>query len=263
MKLYYLPVIFIISCTSNGKPIREMPIVMPPPAVTTAQQPQPVNQNPEVKEIHSLIESGTYSDLKKALELITSYDIAKTEFGRLMAAVAITLLNDVYSETGLPRPDPPQTETYSKILSAAAQGNYLAPASGCTDYLELTLPFLALLDADSQNSGLPGIVRQNSKTAADPKTSRINSAVIGNLQKAVSINPDGIIAIYFLGLAYEKTGNTKEATDLYAKSLKIDAEFFPAMLGKARIMHSNAQDDSVIEMFTELERIYPDNMMRI
>ncbi|GMO29576.1 MAG: hypothetical protein Ta2F_04980 [Termitinemataceae bacterium] len=264
MKFYCLPIsiflnfcisVVLISCTSNNKIVKEMPIVMPSTAVAQTKSAQPATipavQNPKINEINILVEGGKYSQLQKALTLIEEYGFGETEYGRLTSAIAVTLLIDVYNETKdtLPRPRPPQTETYAKILSAAAQGDYRTPPYGCSDYLELTLPFLAFINIDSQTLG------------TEYETKRINSDVIDNLKKAVSINPSGIIAAYFLGLAYEKTGKPKEAQTLYASTLKIDEEFFPAMLGNARILHSNDEDDSVVAMFTELMRLYPNNFM--
>ncbi|MDR2521763.1 MAG: hypothetical protein LBC72_04320, partial [Spirochaetaceae bacterium] len=134
-------------------------------------------------EIRALVEHGAPDALKQALSLITQRGLASSEFGRLMGSIALTLLEKVYGEKnpGSLRIDFPQTHRYSKIIKEAESGRYVAAGAGTAagaasqDYLDLTLPFLALLN--------------------ETLVSKLSSA-LPDLEKARRINPDGALAAY-------------------------------------------------------------------
>ncbi|GMO43307.1 MAG: hypothetical protein Ta2B_23850 [Termitinemataceae bacterium] len=262
--------LFLASCTSQGKILLETPLFPNAPIWEEQQNKNSLadltndtdavnktqnSKNKKTDEIRALIENGQYNSLKKAISLITDeYKIDKTEFGRLMSAIGVIFLRDVYTDVdpSLPSPDPPKTNLYTKILNDSAQGVYRKPESGCKDYLELILPTLSLIDVRSRAYGGLSI---------DKNQEALFSIAIADLKKAASIKPDGVLAVYFLGLAYERSGNQKDAAVWYKKALTIDAEFFPAMLGEARVSKSNSLDDSILQMFVELSQRYPENLM--
>jgi tetratricopeptide (TPR) repeat protein len=229
-------------CTSSGKIIAETPIIpqrSPPPP---PPQAQPVEVSGLSGEIRLLVEAGNKTALQNALALIQEASISETEFGRMMTAIAVVLLKKVYGDIDktLPRPDPPRTDPYTRILTEAENGNYMRPSSASNDYLELTLPFLALLD--------------------EQRGTRFNAS-LDDLEKARRINPKGIIALFFLGVGYERLGSPEEAAAVYNKALEEDPEFYPASLGLARILQDSGQFQLAIDLLTALKKRYPDNYL--
>ncbi|MDR2842588.1 MAG: hypothetical protein LBV52_05250 [Spirochaetaceae bacterium] len=196
-------------------------------------------------EIREAVERGSYDSLHYALDLISDYNIQSTEYGRLMSALAVTFLEKVYSDIDgtLPRPDPPQTDLYAKILKNVASGIYTYPQADSIDYFELTLPFLALM---------PMQKKQNEA---------LLNRVVNDLEKAEQIQPEGVIAVYFLGLACEKLGLKDKADAQYKKALIVDSDFFPAVLGETRIMQSNDSSYLSENVLEELSQKYPKNIM--
>ncbi|GMO59620.1 MAG: hypothetical protein Ta2G_19640 [Termitinemataceae bacterium] len=127
-------------------------------------------------------------------------------------------------------------------MLSCANGKYSEPPDFTTDYLELCLPSLLL-------------VYENKFSEAQLRKMR------SDLRKALSIKNDGILAIYFLGLAYEKSNRPKDAELNFNNALELDSDFFPAMLGNARVSKSVTADNSIILIFNDLLLRYPKNSM--
>jgi Tfp pilus assembly protein PilF len=158
-----------------------------------------------------------------------------------MTAVSVTLLRKLYPDnrTVLPPADPPRTHPYTKILHEAEQGQYCVPPRNSLDYLELTLPFLALLDE----------IRENRLLEALP-----------DLKRARDLNPRGILAVYFMGLVYEKTGQWDNAAAEYRRAYDGSREFYPAALGLARYLKFRGEIEEEIALLSDMVIRYPDNM---
>lgn len=191
-------------------------------------------------EIRSLVITGTPSSLLKALDLIRSRELSSSEFGRMMNAVTVNLLQRVYSDTPgqFPTPDPPSAGAYTKILRDVSTAVYTTPAQDA-DYLSCTLPFLALLK--------------------ETRPERFASSLV-DLRKAASLNAAGVLALYFTGFALEKMGSNEEAKAAYARALALSKECYPAALGRARIMAAAGQYPEAITELTALLVLSPDNM---
>jgi predicted Zn-dependent protease len=197
-------------------------------------------------EIRSLVESGVPSSLIRALDLIRTRDLTGSEFGRMMSAVTVTLLQKLYPDvrTQLPSPDPPQTHGYTRILKDGERGNYTPAPSNSTDYLELTLPFLAFLPETGTRS-----------LAED----RLLSA-LPDLQRAEKLNTASVLAPFFLGLIDERSGRTEEAAAEYARAYNISRECYPAALGLARTLNAGGRAQEGIRLLSDLVIQYPDNL---
>jgi tetratricopeptide (TPR) repeat protein len=202
-------------------------------------------------EIRGLTETGELSSLLRALDLIRSRDLGNTEFGRVMNGINVALIRHMYPDTtaSLPAPDLPQTHLYARILREAERGNYTPPPVNSADYLEHVLPFLAVYPG-AGNGGAPG-----GSGAGD----RLRSA-LPDLQKAESLNAVSVLAPYFLGLVYEKTGQLTEAGAAYGRAYAVSRECYPAALGLARVMNLSGQQQESLRMLSELVIRYPDNM---
>ncbi|MDR0551680.1 MAG: tetratricopeptide repeat protein [Spirochaetaceae bacterium] len=192
-------------------------------------------------EIRQLVEAGSPSSLRQALALITQNNAASVEYGRVMGGIANTLLEKVYGEEpdSIIHTDFPQTHKYVKIIRDGEAGRYTVPSSSSTDYLELTLPFLALLNETQMNK---------------------LSAAIPDLEKAKRINPEGALAPCFLGMLYEKMPRFSSAASEYKEALAIAPDCHAATLGLARIMAADGWQDDAINLLTGLEQRYPDNL---
>jgi thioredoxin-like negative regulator of GroEL len=192
-------------------------------------------------EIRSLVESGVPSSLYRALDLIKRQGLEKGDYGRAMAAVSVTLLRKLYPDNraSLPPADPPRLHPYTRILGEAEQGRYAAPPRNSLDYLELTLPFLALLDETRESLLLEALP---------------------DLKRARDLNPRSMLAVYCMGLVYEKTGQWEKAASEYRRVCDASREFYPAALGLARYLNFRGESEAEIALLSEMAIQYPDNM---
>jgi tetratricopeptide (TPR) repeat protein len=244
---FSLILILLFSCTGTGQ-VREvfLPAERARPEVKPAQpfQQPKTRENPGggvTANIRSLCDKGSFSALHEAITLIHKDNINESEFGRVMNAVAVTLLEKVYEEPGPgPAPDPPKNHLYSKILSEAARGIYREPQPDSADYLENSLPFLALLDNTAQSRF----------AAAQP-----------HLEKARQLNPNGALAPYFLGFASERMERWDEALDMYNTALSLAPDCYPAAFGIAAILQNRGQNAEAVSLLADLDERYPDNIV--
>jgi cytochrome c-type biogenesis protein CcmH/NrfG len=194
--------------------------------------------------IHSLLQIGTPGSLNKALDLISSNRLEKGNFGRIMSAVAVTLLERLYPDTDFrfSPTDPPLADTYTKILKNAEQGIYTPPPEGSQDYLELVLPSLVLL-----------------RTQAVPNRELLSAALL-DLERGRNLNTRSVLAPYFMGRIHEQVGEIGSAIQFYTEAYDLDRECYPAVLGIARILSAEGRFEEGIDLLSELEIRYPDNL---
>ena len=192
------------------------------------------------EEIRALTESGIPSLMRRALDQIRQRNLGSGEFGRVMNAVNINLFRRVYPDITiqLPVSDPPQSHAYSRILRDVERGVYSAPPSSAADYLEIVLPFLALLDEIRQDRLLP---------------------CLPDLRRAALLNPGSPLAPLFMGLVHERAGNADEAQADYERAWEISRECYPARLGLARIQEQKGKADAAVSILEDLVQTYPDS----
>ncbi|MDR0409714.1 MAG: tetratricopeptide repeat protein [Spirochaetaceae bacterium] len=232
------------SCAGSVQ-VREIPINRPRPEAKPEQplrQPhQPESPGSVASVIYALCGEGSPSALFEALNLLPENNIEESEFGRMMSAVAVTLLTKVYEiDAGLPRPDPPKNHIYSRILAEAERGIYRAPPPDSSDYLEHILPFIALLNDTGQ--------------------SRFSGALV-DLEKAQRLNPAGTLALYFAGLALERTGKAGEALARYEAAQALAPDCYPAVFGVARVLREQGQEAEAARVLDALNSRYPSNVV--
>jgi thioredoxin-like negative regulator of GroEL len=238
--LWLLPAALLFSCKTP--PLVEELII---PLVPALPEEQAVPERPAgsgvADEIRSLVESGVPSSLLAALDFIKRRGLEEGDYGRVMTAVSVTLLRKLYSDkrASLPPADPPRLHPYTRILAEAEQGRYCVPPRNSFDYLELTLPFLALLD--------------------ETREDRLLSA-LPDLKRAGELNPRGMLAVYFMGLAHEKTGQWEKAASEYRRVYDASRECYPAALGLARCLDSQGESEEEIALLSNMVIQYPDNM---
>jgi tetratricopeptide (TPR) repeat protein len=230
-----------LSCGSGRQAVRELPlpVQLPAPAAETPSSPR--NSGGVAEEIRSLIENGTPPSLLRALGQIRSRQLENTEFGRMMSAIAVTLLQRLYPavQAQLPPSDPPQTHAYTKILREAERGTYTPPSPSSGDYLEHVLPFIAFLQ--------------------EGRSERLLIA-LPDLEKGRTLNPASVLAPFFMGLIYERSGRADEAFDAYTLAYGISAECYPAAIGLARVLESRGQRQDAIRILSDLVIRNPDNI---
>jgi tetratricopeptide (TPR) repeat protein len=157
-----------------------------------------------------------------------------------MSAVIVHLMRRVYPgvPARLPTADPPQTHAYTRIFREVDRGTYTAAPASTHDYLEIILPFLALL--------------------AETRPERFQN-VEPDLLRARGINGESVLAPYFLGFLSERTGKTDEAMTRYEEAIRLSAECYPAVLGQARIRESRGERQEAIALLSDLVVSNPDN----
>jgi tetratricopeptide (TPR) repeat protein len=235
----FLSALFL-SCASPPSRVQETPLSVQAPAVS--EEAPPARPAAGVTDtIRLLVETGTPSALARALELIRDRGFGGGEFGRVMIAVSGALIQKVYPDlpVSLPVQDPPQTHSYTRILRNGERGVYASPPANSADYLEWTLPFLALI----------------SETRPEPLL-----GALPDLLRAERLNRDSVLAPLFLGLVYERIGRTDEANLAYGRAYGISPECYPAVLGLARIKSAEGDEQEAIRLLSEPADRYPDNM---
>jgi tetratricopeptide (TPR) repeat protein len=177
--------------------------------------------------------------MQRALDQIRQRNLGSGEFGRIMNAVNVNLFRRLYPDIKIqsPVPDPPQSHSYARILRDVERGVYTAPGAS-SDYLECVLPFLAFLDEARQDRLLP---------------------CLPDLRRAAALNPGSVLAPFFMGLIYERTGSPVEADAAYRRALGISPECYPASLARARLRELAGDHDGAVRTLQELILNFPDN----
>lgn len=193
-------------------------------------------------DIRAMVEAGDSASLIRALDFIQAQNLGETEFGRAMNAVAAALLQQLYPglKSQMPPVDPPITHTYTKILRAVERGDYLAPPVNSQDYLEYTLPFLAVLRETQGDWFL---------------------RFLPSLEQARTLNPNSVLAPYFMGIVYERSGRAAEAEAAYRQTSALSPDCYPAGMGLARVMALQGRRQESVKLLANLVIQYPDNLM--
>ena len=246
-----------VSCGGGAVP-RETPLPSEFPA--SSRPPQNSGGGGVVDEIRSLTERGYPSSLLSALEIIRTRDLGSTEFGRAMITVNAALLKTLYPsvQAQLPPQDPPLTHVYSRILREAERGVYTPPPQNSNDYLEHVLPFLCLYPEGSLDL---------SQRPATPRRTGISTfpaeryfSALPDLEKAREINPESVLADFFIGIVYEYSGQGDLAFSQYAYVWEHFPECYPAALGLARIADAQGRKQDSIRLLSDLVVYFPDNL---
>ncbi|MDR1096228.1 MAG: tetratricopeptide repeat protein [Spirochaetaceae bacterium] len=231
----------LCGCTSTGTPrLRES--VAPEAQETVFPAARAARSAEVLQDARGLLEVGSPQALRDMLTMIEDAGLSQSEYGRMMNAVAMLIIDRMYPDAGITHGDtsPPAHLPYAKILNDVAEGKWTPPPGDSTDYLTNVLPCFVLTNS----------------AAAD-----MNNAALFFLQKARRINPSGVLAVYFSALIYERTGRLPEARALYDEAITLSkAECYPAFLGIARILARSNRYDEAIALLLELTRLYPDNI---
>ena len=239
----------LVSCRTpggrGGEVPRETPQPTEAPAIAPSQPPQTSGTGGIVEEIRTYTERAAPSSLIRALDIIRSRDLGATDFGRVMVAVNVTLLRILYPAVSVqtPHQDPPLTHVYARILREAERGVYTPPPPNSTDYLECVLPFLAYY---------PGAWGRN----ASPE--RLLSA-LPDLEKAARMNQDSVLAGFFLGIVYERTGRLDEAFYHYSRVWDLFPECYPAAIALSSVMEAQGFVQESLQFLYDLVTHFPDN----
>ena len=232
---------FLLSCSTVPLEM-PLPAEIPAPAAAPAAIDRPPGAGGIAEEIRFSTETGSPSSLLNALDIIREKDLGQTEFGRVMTAVNVTLLNTLYPavRAQLPAPDPPVTHSYSRILSEAKRGVYTAPRRNSPDYLEHVLPFLAYYS---------GVFSPEQYFSALP-----------HLKRALELNGESVLAPYFLGILYENTDLWEDAYTQYSLAWERYPDCYPAALGLARIMEAQGRAQESVRFLSDIALRFPGNL---
>ena len=246
------------ACRSTPPPVESAP---PAEVAVTPGQPAPQPAGGGggiVDEIRSHTERATPTSILQALDIISSRNLGGTEFGRVMNFVNVTLLTTLYPsvQAQLPRLDPPLTHVYARILRDAERGVYTPPRPHASDYLELVLPFLAYYPGRNR---IPDGSRRPGTAERTVPPERFLSA-LPDLQRAVSLNEQSLLAGYFIGIVYEQTGRLEDALRQFSRMWDMVPEFFPAPLGTARIMDAQGRTQEAVRLLADLAARFPGNL---
>ena len=232
----FLSALIIISCNSA-------PVATPDFAVNVTPEngeTRPITGG-LAEEIRGLIETGRLPSLSQALDIIQNRNLSNIEFGRVMNGIISIIIRNVYRDSmiRLPSRDLPQTYNYSRIIREAERGIYISPGENSLDFFEYVLPFMII---------------------SDYSKAEILAKAIDDLIKARDLRPNSVLPSYYLGLIYENTNQYENAVISYRHTLDLYSEFYPALIGIARVlMHSGERAESAA-MYSDLVIRYPDNL---
>ena len=193
------------------------------------------------EEIRGLVETGLLSSMTQAQEYIRNRDLGNVEFGRTMNGLITVIVRRVYpdSKLALANLDLPQTSNYNRIIREAEKGEYVHPGENSTDFFEYVLPFFAI----------------NNDTSRE-----LLAAALKNLSKAGELKPNSVLPPYFSGYIYERMNQYQDADTSYKKAYSISNEFYPALIGSARIMALNGKKADAAALLSDLIIRYPDSL---
>jgi tetratricopeptide (TPR) repeat protein len=244
-----IPLVFILlgalltaSCQGGARivGVTPLPTRVPTETGTSAPPVRPATGG-IAAEIRFSVEMGTPPYLLRALDLLRTRNLGDTEFGRVMNAIIVKMIQKIYPDmTALFSPsDPPLTHGYTRLLRDTEQGKYTSPSRASTDYLEYVLPFFALFSTAGGDDFL---------------------RAIPDLQRAKQINPRSVLASYFLGMAYERLGRLSEASTEYSLAYELSHDCYPAILGLTRIMDAEGNQEEAFRILSDLVVRYPDTI---
>ena len=239
-------ILLLISCQTGGGAETPLPFEVPADQRTEVSPPPATGSGGVVDEIRFYTERATPSALINALDIIDNLDLGSTDFGRVMTAVNVTLLQTLYPGVldQLPAMDPPLIHSYSQILRDVEIGVYTTPHINSTDFLEHVLPFLSLYSL----SGRRILLRED------------YSASLSHLERAARLNSESVLPYYFLGIAYERSGRLGDALRQFNLTWEMFGESYPAALGIVRVMEAQGRQEEAMGFLSELALRFPDNL---
>ena len=233
-QFFWIPVLLgmLLSCASTTR-VTETPI----DRGNVSREPKKASL---ADEIRALIETGTPPSLLRALDLLRNRDVADTELGRTLSAIAVSLFKAVYPAlvADLPQADIPVSSPYAKILKDAEKGIYTPAPSSSQDFFEMLLPFLALLNER----------RSERLAVASP-----------DIDRAMALNGTSVLPFYFKGIILERSGQKDQALALYINAYQLSMECYPAGLAIARIYAATGKQDNAVSLLSDLISRYPEN----
>ncbi len=184
-------------------------------------------QMPELKKLSyfsfvdqkalTLVEVGSPESLQGAWEILRRNDNSYEEYEKTLIYVAASIMKMAWPSAAgkfyLSAPEPQEENLYTGAVKSAASGLY-DTSSGNSDFLTLTLPSLVLLTSNSSNS----YYQQAGQS----------------LDKALTLQPDSVLARYLRGLLYERQGDYSRADIEYLKAAEKSPKNLELWLAMAR-----------------------------
>jgi tetratricopeptide (TPR) repeat protein len=81
-----------------------------------------------------------------------------------------------------------------------------------------------------------------------------------DLLRAAELNMNSVLAPFFLGLIYERSGLLNAAAEEYRRAYAVSGDCYPALLGLARVLESQNRRQEAIRLLSDLVIQYPDNL---
>jgi tetratricopeptide (TPR) repeat protein len=82
-----------------------------------------------------------------------------------------------------------------------------------------------------------------------------------DLRRAEELNPQAVLAPYFMGLIYERSNRPTRAIAAYKRVYELFDECYPAVLGQARVLAGIGQESEAIDALKQLLSRFPDNIL--
>lgn len=240
--LTLLSVAFVLSCKSTPE-VKETETVSPGEGtIISTNIPVPgsgANSDSVSAGVLSLIEYCTPATLSQAASELLNGKSPSMLSGKKQAALALCghLMSILFPlETwNYPIPVNPVIDPYLDSVASAKIGVY-DYNSGNFDYLSLTLPSLVLLYS--------------------PRDAYFSDAR-ESLEKALSINPEGLLAGYLLGVLEEVEGKKQQALSRFSEIYTRDKGFYPAGVRQAKLLIEMNRGSEAVDIATEIQSRFP------
>ncbi len=169
-------------------------------------------------QIQAEIEKGTPASLRSAVSRIRQQGKNASEREKLLLYVATSIYTIVYPAERLTWELPELTENsiYRSSIESAKMGSYDFNNEKSSDYLTLVLPSLLLF------------------TTPNVKNYYAEAQIA--LTKAMDINPNAILAPYFLGVVYSRQGKYQQAVKPLETAYKIQSDCVPVATAYIQVL---------------------------
>ena len=187
------------------------------------------------------LETGSPSSLRSAAAKIRKSNIEYTETDKVLLAVAGAVMQIVWPDAQITwdLPVVADTNPYTGAVASARMGVYDVN-TGRTDFLTLVLPSLVLLTSPSRDDFF--------------------AEAENDLQNALALNSQSVLARYLLGLLYYRQQRYSMALEQFSAAEQLDASCLRVRYMKAMTCLAVGNSREAYNIGLELQKQYPQNI---
>ena len=210
------------------------------------QQEAPVSVQSIQQESGSIVESrekiayASPDALRDAIMALNGSDAGESDIGIELIFIASKILEILYPL--YVRPDVqvsiPSGGIYPRLFDSVVTGSFPRVSQEDATFFTLVIPPLAMLYTVSEN------VAELSEES---------------LNRALSLNPQSVLALYLMGLLAERRQELPEAESFYNRAVSLAMSCYPAHIGRARILLALDRPADALSILEQLTPSFPED----